>query len=395
MSHAVIPHHTEIVARTRHLPESVDPLAILATDEFAWSHDGVEFATSGVVARVPVDDVDEALATIAVDDEVGSPGTGAIAVGALPFDARAAADLVIPATVVGRDANGRGWLTQLGPPAPRPPSAGSEPTRFTVSRQSDHHAWNAAVTRVLDEIGAGRVRKVVLAREVRVEADTPFDHAQVAMRFRDDQPGCIVFAAAGLIGASPELLVLRDGLKVSSHPMAGTSSLVDPDALARLAASTKNAAEHRLVIEAVSEMLDRWCEQPVHVDGPTVVRFGRLAHLATHIDGRLPAGFAPSALALARALHPTPAVGGTPRGAALDLIDELEPQGRGRYAAPVGWVDAAGNGAWAVALRSAEIDGASAVLRAGAGIVAGSDPASEWAETEAKLAPALAALVRP
>ena len=384
-----------LVARTRPLAESVDPLSMLVPDGFAWSHDGVEFATAGVLARVPVDDVDAALGAIEVDDPVGSPGTGAIAVGALPFDTRAPAELVIPATVIGRDADGRAWITELGPAHPRTTPPHSDPTRFAVTRATDRATWNTAVARVLDEIDAGRVSKVVLAREVRVEADAPFDLACVAARLRDDQPGCIVFAAAGLLGASPELLVMRAGLNISCHPMAGTSSLVDPEALARLAESAKNGEEHRLVIDAITEILDRWCEPPVRVDGPQVIRFGRLAHLATHIDGQLPAEFAPSALALARALHPTPAVGGTPRAAAVALIDALEPNGRGRYAAPVGWVDAAGNGAWAVALRSAEIDGASAVLRAGAGIVAGSVAADEWDETEAKLAPALAALVRP
>lgn len=395
MTHAALRIETDTVARTRPLAKSVDPLSTLAPDAFAWSHDGVEFATAGVLARVPADEVDAALAAIDVDNAVGSPGTGAIAVGALPFDTRSAAELVIPATVVGRDADGRGWITHLGPSRPQPSRPISEPTRFIVSQATDRATWNAGVARVLAEIESGRVSKVVLAREVSVEADAPFNLARVATRLRDDQPGCIVFAAAGLLGASPELLVMREGLDISCHPMAGTSSLVDPDALARLAESAKNADEHRLVIEAVTEIIGRWCAQPVHVDGPRVIRFGRLAHLATHIDGRLRAEFPPSALELARALHPTPAVGGTPRAAAVALIRELEPNGRGRYAAPVGWVDAAGNGAWAVALRGAEIDGSSAVLRAGAGIVAGSVADAEWNETEAKLAPALAALVRP
>ena len=122
--------------------------------------------------------------------------------------------------------------------------------------------------------------------------------------------------------------------------------------------------------------------------------FGPVAHLATPIRGRLAAP-APSALELARRLHPTPAVGGTPRAAALDAIRALEGFDRGRYAGPVGWVDARGDGEWAIALRGAELDGARARLVAGAGIVAGSDPDAEWAETQAKLEPMLRALVRP
>jgi menaquinone-specific isochorismate synthase len=127
---------------------------------------------------------------------------------------------------------------------------------------------------------------------------------------------------------------------------------------------------------------------------PEVAVFGPIAHLATPVRGAL-AGEAPDALALARMLSPTPAVGGTPRTAALDAIRELEGFDRGRYAGPVGWVDARGDGEWAIALRGAELDGTRARLVAGAGIVAGSDPAAEWAETQAKLEPMLRALVRP
>jgi menaquinone-specific isochorismate synthase len=142
------------------------------------------------------------------------------------------------------------------------------------------------------------------------------------------------------------------------------------------------------------EVLEPRCAD-LHADAvPEVAVFGPVAHLATPIRGRLSTP-APSALELARLLHPTPAVGGTPRRAALDAIRELEGFDRGRYAGPVGWVDARGDGEWAIALRGAELDGARARLVAGAGIVAGSDPDAEWAETQAKLEPMLRALVRP
>jgi menaquinone-specific isochorismate synthase len=254
------------------------------------------------------------------------------------------------------------------------------------------------VAQVLRAISADVVRKVVLARDVHVAADQPFDVPRITRRLRADQPGCFVFSVDGLVGASPELLVARQGLDVWSRPLAGTTPRIDDAALAGLAASTKDAREHHFVVDALVEEFRRRCGERVRVVGPEIVRFSTLAHLATTISGRLPpaaSGSGSSALAFARALHPTPAVGGTPSAVAMQIIAELEGDSRGRYAGPVGWVDADGNGEFALALRSAEIDGTDAVLRAGAGIVAGSDPGAEWAETEAKLAPMLSALIRP
>jgi isochorismate synthase EntC len=196
-----------------------------------------------------------------------------------------------------------------------------------------------------------------------------------------------------MVGASPELLVARYGDRVVSRPMAGTAVPGD-GALERLAASPKDAREHRLVVDAILEVLGPRCLEVEAAAEPEVDEFADVAHLATPIHGTLRTP-APDALTLARALHPTPAVAGTPTDAALAAIARLEPHGRGRYAGPVGWVDARGDGEWAVALRCASLDGARAVLHAGAGIVAGSDPDLEWTETEAKLDPMLRALVRP
>jgi isochorismate synthase len=204
-----------------------------------------------------------------------------------------------------------------------------------------------------------------------------------------------VYAAGDLVGASPELLVRRTGTVAESRPMAGTvASDAGEAAVAALAESVKDANEHQFVVDAIVDALQGRCRELDVAAVPEVARFSSVAHLVTPIRAVL-ADPAPTALELARLLHPTPAVGGTPRAAALDLITRLERRDRGRYAGPVGWVDAAGDGEWAVALRGGEVHGRTAVLRAGAGIVAGSDPASEWAETEAKLEPMLRALVRP
>lgn len=385
----------ELIARTRYLAEDLDPLDALGPDGFAWLHDGVGFVTAGVVARIPVADVDRVLGEFPVDDAVREPGTGVIAVGALPFDSRAGGEMIIPATVVGRTAAGRVWVTDLDTVPYRTAAVSVPPTQFTVRRGMSRDAWDEAVSRVLAEIETGSVTKVVLARDVHVEADEPFDMTRITRHLHEAEPGCFVFCVDGLVGASPELLVARSGLEVWSRPLAGTTARVDAAALADLATSAKDAHEHRLVVDALVEKFRHRCGESVRTAGPEIVRFSTLAHLATNISGRLSSMAGDSALAFARALHPTPAVGGTPSVEAVELIEALETGGRGRYAGPVGWVDLAGNGEFALALRSAEIEGPHAVLRAGAGIVVGSEPAAEWDETEAKLAPMLAALVRP
>ncbi len=234
---------------------------------------------------------------------------------------------------------------------------------------------------------------MVLARSVRVEADADFDLGAVLTRLRDRQAGCFVHHADGLVGASPELLVRRVGAAVEARPLAGTtrSGLGAP---AALRGSSKDGREHRLVVDGVVDVLAPRCVTLDVPDQPQAIEFADVVHLATPMRGTLRDPL-PSALALARALHPTAAVAGAPRDAALRTITALEAGDRGRYAGPVGWVDGRGDGEWAVALRGAEVDGPDAVLWAGAGIVAGSRPDAEWAETQVKLEPMLRALITP
>jgi menaquinone-specific isochorismate synthase len=175
----------------------------------------------------------------------------------------------------------------------------------------------------------------------------------------------------------------------------GATDEGDRAAEAALAASAKDGLEHRLVIDAVVDDLRECGVDVTTVRGPEVARLATVIHLATTIAGTVDARSACSALDLALRLHPTPAVGGAPRDAALAMLRQLEPFDRGCYAGPVGWVDARGDGEWAVALRCAELDGPTARLVAGAGVVAGSHPDAEWAETQAKLEPMLRVLVQP
>ena len=381
-------------AVTREIDPDGDLLDALGPDGVAWLHHDGGFTTAGVVARVHPDDAHAVLASIDHDD-VDLPGSGPLAVGALGFDPQAPSMLTIPAVVTGCTPEGRGWVTRLDSSPLGRSSPTTPPSALTVHARTSIDHWRGAVLSALDAIGRGEVAKVVLSRIVDVVADRPFDRRALLARLREQQPGCFVYGAGTLFGASPELLVARSGATAWSRPMAGTAILADgPAALGHLRASPKDALEHRLVVEAIVEALGSWSERLEVADAPTVETFAEVAHLATPVCAELRAPAA-DALTLARALHPTPAVAGTPTTAALAVIARLEPDGRGDYAGPVGWVDRHGDGEWAVALRGATIDGSRAVLHAGAGIVDGSDPDAEWAETEAKLEPMLRALARP
>lgn len=380
-----------LVARTRAVPVDHDLLDAVDPADFVWAHGGATFVAHGAAAVVGAEDVEAFLATISVDDEVGEPGTGAIAVGALPFDPTEPAALVVPARVTGRTATGRTWVTEIAPV--RPARTGPLPVPSRVERVggTTRQEWDAAVDTALGAIGRGTVGKVVLARDLIVRADAAFDLRTVLDRLREQQPGCFVYSHRGLVGASPELLVRRRGTVATSTPMAGTARGTDAAAIGALTDSPKDAHEHALVVEAVVGAFATHAAATPTVRGPLVVELPNLVHLATEIEVELRSG-APSALALARSLHPTPAVGGSPTAAALDLIATLEPRGRDRYAGPVGWVDAHGDGEFAIALRGAVLDGAEARCFAGCGIVAGSDPGAEWAEAERKFGPILRAL---
>jgi menaquinone-specific isochorismate synthase len=383
---------TGLCSRTWVLDAGVDPLYALGPGGFAWFADGFGLATSGVAARVSAAGAGDVLAEIAGDDPLAEPGTGPLAVGAIGWDGRG--ELVIPARIAGRTAGGLCWVTEVGPADDD--AEGWPATRLPASRPRDRAAWTASVEEALSRIGAGRLAKVVLAREVTVDLHRPLDVATVLAKLRREQPACFTYAAGNYVGASPELLARRRGLDVVSRPMAGTvaqgrSPGDDRRLVAAMAASDKEQAEHRLVVDDVRAALRRLSDHPTTAEGPDVVRLSTVAHLATTVRCRLQ-DTTTSALDVATLLHPTPAVAGVPQAAALAAIAELEGFDRGLYAGPVGWVDARGDGDWAVALRSATLDGSRARLVAGAGIVAGSDPDREWDETEAKLAAMRSAL---
>jgi menaquinone-specific isochorismate synthase len=338
-----------------------------------------------------------------VADEVGVPGSGPVAFGSFTFDpACEGSVLIVPRVLLARR-HGRSWLTTISGPADTPGNAGQLPAARPVTapaevRWSDGSLsapqWEQAVAAAVAAIRAGELSKVVLARDLQATASAPIDARMLLTRLAARYPDCYTFSCSGLVGATPELYIRREGEQVTSLVLAGTAprggSPPEDDALgAGLLSSAKNVEEHGYAVADVRAALEPLCAELTVARQPALLRLANVQHLATRVTGVLgrPAGEQPSALALAAALHPTPAVCGTPSGAALAMIRELERMDRGRYAGPVGWVDAAGNGEWGIALRCAALDGSRARLFAGCGIVADSDPAAELAEAQAKFRP--------
>ena len=420
-----------LVARTRRLDADVDLLAFAGDEGYVFDKGRAGVAGRGraLVIDWPAGDpaaaarhAAAALAGIEVDDHVGVPGTGPVAFGALPFTPGGAARLVVPRVVAGRSQDGTRWITVVSgdgddrddgsgagdlpdPEAPTgddlagPRAAHRQPQRYSVEAAHAPEWWCGLVEEATKAMAGGALDKVVLARQLDVSTDAPIDRHAVLDRLRTAYPGCHIIGIDGFVAASPELLVSVVGDIVRSHPMAGTAPRGgDPATDQRLAASLLASAvyrhEHQVTIDAVHDTLLGWCSYVDYEAEPSVVAVANLQHLATLVEGRL-SHPVPSVLDLVAALHPTPAVAGRPLDRAVAWIAEHEGIDRGRYAGTAGWVDAAGNGAWAVSVRCAEIDGASAHVYAGNGIVAGSDPHTELAETRIKFQALLSALVRP
>lgn len=423
-----------LAARTRRLDADVDHVAVAGADGVLWDAPDVALTGRGVALHLEVERRDPAACAEAVatalgemgrDDAVGVVGSGPVALGAWPFDPEAPGELVVPEVVLGRNAEGTRWVTTVldadatdadhdalvaatlahAADATEVTLAGfstAEPTGpsgFRIEAHPDPIDWCAAVAAACEELANGAADKVVLAREVEVIADVDLPIAAIVSRLRRAFPDALRFSIDGLVGASPELLVARAGDIVRCHPLAGTAPRSgDPAADSRLAAallaSTKNLAEHRHTIDAVHDALIGFCSYLDEEAEPSVVAVANVQHLGTRVQGRLASPPA-SVVELMCALHPTPAVCGRPRDAAMALIARHERLERQRWAGPVGWVDADGNGAWAVGIRSAEITGPRARVFAGVGVLPDSDPAAELAETRAKLAAMLGAIVRP
>jgi menaquinone-specific isochorismate synthase len=381
----------------------------------AWIHRGEGLVGWGEAARVTLPAGEDRFTAgekwlralfdgASVDDQVGLPGCGPVAFGSFTFDPTSDGSvLVVPQAVIGRRA-GRAWLTTIGdapaPSGPTLPVTGPAEVRWHDGSLTAPQ-WERAVGAAVARIQAGGLRKVVLARDLHATASIAIDERLLLSRLAARYPDCYTFACGGLVGATPELLIRRQGRQVSSLVLAGTMPRSrDPhedEALgAALLASAKDGEEHEYAAAGVRDALAPLCDRLTVAEQPSLLKLANVQHLATAVTGRLGAprhpGTVHSVLALVDALHPTAAVCGTPTETAMELIRELEGMDRGRYAGPVGWVDTQGNGEWGIALRCAELDGPRARLFAGCGIVAGSDPAAELAEAQTKFRPMQSAL---
>jgi menaquinone-specific isochorismate synthase len=376
----------------------------------AWIHHGDGLVGWGEAARLTLPAGEDRFAAgekwlaelfdaAQIQDEVRAPGSGPVAFGSFTFDpASEGSVLIVPAVVIGRR-SGVTWQTTIGSGDGEPLVAVTAPANPAEMRWSDGSLsapeWAQAVSAAVARIKAGELNKVVLARDLVANSSAEIDVRVLLARLAARSPSCYTFACAGLVGATPELLIRREDRKVSSLVLAGTmargGSKADDDALsAELLASAKNAEEHRYSVESVRDLLAPLCSQLAVDPAPHLLQMADYQHLATSVSGMLARDA--SALALAGSLHPTAAICGTPTEAALELIRELERMDRGRYSGPVGWVDARGNGEWGIALRCGEVSGSRARLFAGCGIVAGSQPDAELAETETKFRPMRRAL---
>jgi salicylate biosynthesis isochorismate synthase/menaquinone-specific isochorismate synthase len=273
----------------------------------------------------------------------------------------------------------------------------SDTPRFATDRARIESAlppehYEAAVDRAVAEISGGRAKKVVLAREVVVERDGNHDPGMVLSVLRQAFPSCFLFIVgrgnAAFVGASPELLIRREGLTATTVALAGTAPrsadpAVDSHLGERLIRSAKDRSEQHIVTERIAETLSDGALWVSASDEPQLVKVANVQHLATPIRARLREPIA--AVELVGRLHPTPAVGGEPWSSARELIAELEGLDRGWYAAPVGWTDTAENGEFVVALRCALLRSNEARCYAGVGVVEGSVGADELVETELKL----------
>jgi menaquinone-specific isochorismate synthase len=348
---------------------------------------------------------DDYTAELAVDDDLDVPGSGPVVFASIAFDPAAGTSVfVVPEVVVGRR-DGVSWVTTAGDVDPRAlepvdlPDVPALRLRY-ADGALDPASWCAAVTSAVQRITAGDLAKVVLARDLLVSADAPLDPRRLLRRLAARFPDCWTFAVDGLLGATPELLLRRTGRELSARVLAGTAprgaGAEDQRLADGLIGSKKDRAEHELAVESLVRALDPYCTRLTAPAEPHLLTLANVRHLATDVLGtqrRSGARGRAGLLELIGAVHPTAAVCGTPTAEAATLLTELEGMDRGRYAGPVGWLDARGDGEFGLALRCAELTGGNgARLFAGCGIVAGSDPVAELAETQSKFAAFQAAL---
>lgn len=341
------------------------------------------------------------LEKLAITDSVHLSGTGPILFASFSFSSDEESVLVIPKVIVGMRAD-QSWITWIGD-GPQPKlleiAESTVPGKYSWSNGTiTSTQWQLQVAKAIEAIASKRIDKVVLARDLNGSTPEPIDPRSILRNLALEYPSTWCFSIAGLIGATPELLLRLNRAMVTSRVLAGTISRTGDDdkdlaLAASLARSSKDLEEHMYAVRSVAESLAPFCTSTNVPDSPFVLHLANVMHLATDVTGAI-SEFPKhvDTFSILEKLHPSAAVCGTPTAVAAKVISELEGMPRGRYAGPVGWIDARGDGELGIALRCGQIFNNEIRLFAGCGIVAGSDPQRELAESEAKFSPMMSAL---
>ena len=387
-------------------------LQLLPADtQYSWvrGEDGLvgwgEYASIKVTGKDRFDQVrtwwHQQLETFSISNSVHGSGTGPVLFTSFSFDRNEESVAVIPRVIVGKKGD-NSWITWIGE-GPQPLLADTAPDyvqqdfewqQGTLTEQQ----WETRVAQAIAKIDKSEIDKVVLARDLIATTQSEIDVRPILNRLSKNYPATWVFSVDGLIGATPELLLRLSRGMVTSRVLAGTIPKTGDDArdlalAGSLARSSKDLEEHEYAVRSVAEALEPFCSSTNVPDAPFVLHLANVMHLATDVTGALlESAHHIDAFALLKSLHPSAAVCGTPRNTAFDVIDEIEGMNRGRYAGPVGWVDARGDGELGIALRSGQVTQNEIRIFAGCGIVAGSDPVVELAESSAKFSAMKSAL---
>ncbi|MEN9687672.1 MAG: hypothetical protein RL381_684 [Actinomycetota bacterium] len=401
-----------IPVTTTRIGEHLPLLDLLNSDSpVSWVRNGEGLvgwgvhATTKVSGRNRFDDAREwwhrQLETFSVANSVHGSGTGPVLFSSFSFDRNEESVLVIPRVIVGQRGS-QSWITWIGDSA-QPVLTETVPSSsqgtFTFSEGSISPTdWKERVAEAISRIEKSQVDKVVLARDISAHSSSAIEVQPILKKLAANYPATWTFAVDGLVGATPELLLRLSRGMVTSRVLAGTIPKTGDDEkdlalAASLARSSKDLEEHEYAVRSVAEALEPFCSSTNVPESPFVLHLANVMHLATDVTGALSESKQRiDAFSLLKSLHPSAAVCGTPRNIAFDIIDEIEGMNRGRYAGPVGWIDASGDGELGIALRTGQINGREIRIYAGCGIVAGSNPDKELEESAAKMIPMRSAL---
>jgi menaquinone-specific isochorismate synthase len=401
-----------IPVTTSRIGEHLPLLDLLpAGEQFTWVRGGEGLVGWGVHASTTVSGRDrfedarkwwhQQLETFSISNSVHGSGTGPVLFTSFSFDRNQESVLVIPKIIVGQRGS-NSWITWIGSES-QPQLAETvpalAPSTFTFSDGTlSSDEWKKRVTEVINRVNSNGVHKVVLARDIVANSDSEIDARPILKNLSSEYPSTWVFSVDGLVGATPELLLRLSRGMVTSRVLAGTIPKTGDDEkdlalAASLARSSKDLEEHEYAVRSVADALDPFCSSTNVPESPFVLHLANVMHLATDVTGALIESKQHiDAFSLLRNLHPSAAVCGTPRNLAFDVIDEIEGMDRGRYAGPVGWIDASGDGELGIALRCGQITNQKIRIFAGCGIVAASIPEKEVEESNAKMIPMRSAL---